>query len=748
MEQAEVMRTQPPADLRENFAWVREDTFTGLLVSVGALLWFWILLYLGDPFHVWPGWGTLLAAFTLDVVCFAMRRSHYYRSAWLFVFGLFIGAVSFSLAPSPLPIAPFLFVPIVLIAGTLLGSRPGFLFGTLASVPLFFDAFRGQGPATVDITASAFAIMWLTLFASWATTRNLYTTLDWSWSASMRAEENLREARIYQGRLAAVVHQVEDANYRLEQANQALDWARAEAERARQLKAQFAAHVSHELRTPINLVVGFAELMLNTPEAYGGVALPDTYLADLSALSRSARHLRALVDDILDLSQIDAGEMPLIRDITEINAVVQEAVATARSLLDRKGLRLDVQLCPDLPMLNVDRLRIRQVLLNLLNNAARYTDAGSVTVRTFRDRDNVRIEVTDTGTGIRPADLQRLFEAYHQADSSITRGRGGTGLGLAIAKRFVELHGGRIWATSDGLGRGSTFTISLPLHAADTLLPDQDGPSTILERVRTSAHSAPTIVVVDDDPAVAGLLRRYLSGYQVTGTASESEALRLSESIPVHAVVTDLPGPENLDDWYQHWLEITRDHAIRVIGCPMPSGRRLARVMGLADYLVKPVTRETLLETITQLGKPVRTVLVVDDQPPMVKLLCRMLRAAPGRYRLLRAHSGAEALAMARRWRPDLVLLDLLMPEVDGLTVLERLKDDPALRTIPVIAVSARGAFEAISPSTSRAIALINDQPFTISRLLRTVQQTLDTLQPAIPLTSCSPEATPAAVDE
>jgi len=748
VEQAEVMRTQPPADLRENFAWVREDTFTGLLVSVGALLWFWILLYLGDPFHVWPGWGTLLAAFTLDVVCFAMRRSHYYRSAWLFVFGLFIGAVSFSLAPSPLPIAPFLFVPIVLIAGTLLGSRPGFLFGTLASVPLFFDAFRGQGPATVDITASAFAIMWLTLFASWATTRNLYTTLDWSWSASMRAEENLREARIYQGRLAAVVHQVEDANYRLEQANQALDWARAEAERARQLKAQFAAHVSHELRTPINLVVGFAELMLNTPEAYGGVALPDTYLADLSALSRSARHLRALVDDILDLSQIDAGEMPLIRDITEINAVVQEAVATARSLLDRKGLRLDVQLCPDLPMLNVDRLRIRQVLLNLLNNAARYTDAGSVTVRTFRDRDNVRIEVTDTGTGIRPADLQRLFEAYHQADSSITRGRGGTGLGLAIAKRFVELHGGRIWATSDGLGRGSTFTISLPLHAADTLLPDQDGPSTILERVRTSAHSAPTIVVVDDDPAVAGLLRRYLSGYQVTGTASESEALRLSESIPVHAVVTDLPGPENLDDWYQHWLEITRDHAIRVIGCPMPSGRRLARVMGLADYLVKPVTRETLLETITQLGKPVRTVLVVDDQPPMVKLLCRMLRAAPGRYRLLRAHSGAEALAMARRWRPDLVLLDLLMPEVDGLTVLERLKDDPALRTIPVIAVSARGAFEAISPSTSRAIALINDQPFTISRLLRTVQQTLDTLQPAIPLTSCSPEATPAAVDE
>lgn len=740
-------QTQPRADLRENFAWIREETLTGLLISVGGLVWLWILLYLRDPFQVWPGWGTLLGVFTLDVVCLSLRRSDYYRSAWLFVVSLFGGAVVFSVWPDPLAIAPFLFVPVVLIAGTLLGSWPGFLLAILATVPLFLDASRTREVATIAIAASAFAIMWLTLFASWATTRNLYTTLQWTWSASVRAEENLREARAFQGRLAAALHQVEDANYRLEQANQALDWARTEAERARQMKAQFAAHVSHELRTPINLVVGFADLMLHAPDAYGGVALPDAYLADLTAMRRSAGHLQALVDDILDLSQIDAGEMPLVRDLTEINAVVQEAVATARPLLDRKGLRFDGQLAPDLPMLNVDRLRIRQVLLNLLNNAARFTDSGSIAVRTFRVQSDVVIEVTDTGTGIRTADLQRLFEAYHQADSSVTRGRGGTGLGLAIAKRFVELHGGRIWASSDGLGQGSRFTFALPVHAPDTLAPDQSGPPSMLQRVRTSARSAPTVLVVDDDPAVAGLFRRYLGGYQVTGVTPEADALRLTESVPVHALVTDVPGPETLDAWCRHWLELTRRHGIRVIGCPMPSGRRLARVIGLADYLVKPVTREQLLETIGQLEKPVHTVLVVDDQPPMVKLLCRMLRAAPGRYRLLRAYSGQEALAMARRWRPDLVLLDLLMPEVDGLTVLERLKNDSTLRAIPVIAVSARGAFDAISPSTSRLIALINDRPFTVSRLLRTVQQSLDTLPPADPLSAYSAGETPAAVD-
>jgi signal transduction histidine kinase/CheY-like chemotaxis protein len=585
--------------------------------------------------------------------------------------------------------------------------------------------------------------VWFAAITMWATTRHLYITLSWAWENSTRADRNLEEARDYQGKLAAALRQIEEANYRLAQANHALDWARAEAENARQLKAQFAAHVSHELRTPINLVVGFAELMLNNPEAYSDIAIPPTYLPDLQALYRSAHHLQGLIDDILDLSQIDAHQMPLVKDLTEVNAIVQEAVATARPLLDRKGLSVVIELTPDLPMLNLDRLRIRQVLLNLLNNAARYTDAGGVTVRYFREGDDVVITVTDTGLGIRSDDLQRLFEEYHQLEPSVTRGRGGTGLGLAITRRFVELHHGRVWATSPGPGKGSTFGITLPIHADDLgVLPVPAGGAS--RRVLTAAQTEPSVIVLDDDPSVVALFHRYLEGYQVVGAASEDDAVRLARRLGAHALVVDLAEADHLVDWHRCWLDVSRRQNLRIVGCPMPSGRRLARTLGLADYLVKPVSRDVLLATIHAVAPSARMICVVDDQPQMVNLLCRMLRSDSRHYQLVRAYNGTEGLEIIRRCQPDLVLLDVLMPEVDGLTVIERMRDEPALATIPVIAVSARGAVEGIAPSTTRVMSVVHDGPLSVGRLLRTVQTTLDNLPPARLLTEQSGEASAA----
>ncbi|MBI2939998.1 MAG: response regulator [Chloroflexi bacterium] len=723
-----------PADLADELVSVRTETFSIVLVGVGVLLWLCIFPFLLDPLRIWPGWGTLLVMVVLSIGCFVLKRRHYRLASGLFVGTLLAGAGVFLLTPGEHALTPFLFIPAVLVAGTLQGSRAGFLAAALATAEI--GLARPVAGATIQplVMLGALALVWLTALTSWATTRNLYTALHWSWANSERAEENLAEARRYQGKLAATLRQLEEATYRLERANYALAWARAEADEARRLKAQFAAHVSHELRTPINLVVGFAELMLHNPEAYDSAPLPTAYLTDLTALHRSARHLQGLIDDILDLSQIDAGEMPVLKDVTDIPAIVHEAVATARPLLDRKGLAIRVEIAPDLPLLYLDRLRIRQVLLNLLNNASRFTERGQVAIRVCRDEPDekeVVIEVVDSGVGIPANDLGKLFEAFRQLETSTTRGRGGTGLGLAISKRFVELHGGRIWASSEGVGKGSTFGFALPIQPDDALTRDAPPDHAIRRRGLQAAAPAPTLVVLDDDPAIVNLFQRRLEGYRVVGAASPTEAIALAKRLQAHAIVADLPDADRLSAWHREWSSLAVPTAVRILGCPMPSGRRVARTMGLADYLVKPVTRETLLESVKAIAPLARTILVVDDEPQMVRLLCRILRSSSPRYQLLRAYGGEEGLGLIRQVRPDLVILDLLMPQVDGLTVLERMKQDPTLAATPVIAVSARGPVEAISPSAARTITLVNSRAFPVGELIHSVRQTLDSLPPA-----------------
>ena len=721
------------ADLPESFVWIKEETFGYLLLGIGTLLWLWVASYLTENQAFWPGWGVPSVMFLLVAACFRLKDHSRLLASRLLTITVLGGTGVSVLAPGDESLAPFLFVPAVLIIGTLHDSRAAFLTALLGS--LVIGAARPLGGATFStpVALSSLALTWLTVLTSWATTRNLYTALHWAWANSEQAERNLEEAREYQGRLAAALRQVEEANYRLERANYALSWARAEADQARRLKAQFAAHVSHELRTPINLIVGFASLMLNNPEKYGGARLPKDYLADLTALHRSARHLQGLIDDILDLSQIDAGEMPVLKDITDVGAVVHEAVATARQLLDRKGLSINVEVARDLPFLYLDRLRIRQVLLNLLNNAVRFTDQGGVTVRAYRDDKHVLVEVADTGVGIKPGDLPKLFEPFHQLEGSPTRGRGGTGLGLAISKRFVKLHGGEIWAESEGVaGKGSTFRFSLPVD------PDEGVswyglPHDRERRWRLpSAPPDPTVVVLDDDPAVVKLFQRYLDGYLVAGTASQTEAVQLATTRRAHAVITDLPTDEGgIGKWYQNWCRLATQRSVRIIGCPMPSGKRVASSLGLLDYLVKPVSREALLASVRTVTPQARTILVVDDDPQMVRLLCQMLRSTTHRYRLVRAYNGEQALSLMRRTHPDLVLLDLLMPQIDGLTVLEKMRLDPSLAAIPVVAVSARGAVEAICPSAGRTLVLISDTVLPVSRLLKVVQTVLDCLAPS-----------------
>ncbi|HEX5414249.1 MAG TPA: ATP-binding protein [Chloroflexota bacterium] len=721
--------------LADSTAAIRADTFLVLLLAVGVALWPWLLVNLVHPDNLWPGWGLPLTLLLVVAACYALRSRAPTVAICVFVGGVLAGPTIILFEDRQGLVGPFLFILPVLIAGSLLGSRGSYLAAVLSSAAIGIAVSRGSPALSPSTALGALTLIWLTALASWATTRNLLIALRWAEANSERAAHNLEEARDYQARLSTALRQLEEANYRLERANYALTLARGEADEKRRLVAQFAAHVSHELRTPINLVVGFADLMLHHPETYGNTPLPAPYLTDLATLHRSARHLRALIDDILDLSQIDVGEMPVLKELTSIATIIQEAIGTARALLERKGLAIHVAVEHDLPPLRLDQLRIRQVLLNLLNNAARFTDEGGVTVRAFSrqhpDGERIIVEVGDTGIGIRPADLGTLFQPFHQIDSSPTRGRGGTGLGLVISKRFVELHGGTIGATSEGVaGRGSVFTVEFPVEPVEEPAAPETSFNAYQRWQLPAAPPPPTVVVHDDDPAIVSLFQRHLPSFQVVGAATPEQATHLARQRSAQVIITDVPGADGWEGWYAQWRLAEGGVSVPILGCPMPSGRRLARSLGLVDYLVKPVTREALLASVHAVAPDARTILVVDDEPRLVRLFCRMLQAASADYRFLRAFDGQQALDLARQDRPDLVLLDLLMPQVDGLTVLERLREDPALAGIPVVAVSARGAVEAITPSNRQTITLVNDRPLSVSRLLGLVQGILGALPP------------------
>jgi signal transduction histidine kinase/CheY-like chemotaxis protein len=704
------------------------DALAVLLPVLGGVLWLATLASRSATQDGWPAWALPLLLLLLVGLCYLLKDQSYRLASRLLVLGLAAGAGAAVVGGAD-EAALLLYVPVVLLAGTLCGTRAAVAVAALATAVLLASRSVGAASPGPGALFRVLAAVWLTALVSGLTGRSQRTALSWLWESQEEATANLAEARRHRGELASALDQLAAATYRLERANHALAWARQEADKARQAKAQFAAHVSHELRTPLNLIVGFAELILNSPGARSGARISKAFLADLTALHRSARHLQGMIDDILDLSQLDAGEMPLFRETADVGAMVQEAVTTARPLLERKGLAVDVVAADGLPPLYVDRLRIRQVLLNLLNNAARFTDHGAVTVQAFRDQGEVVLEVSDTGAGIEPTDLDRLFEPFHQLDPSATRGHGGTGLGLAISRRFVGLHGGRVWARSEGKGRGSTFGFSLPVHPNGTPWPEgPDGPPLPARGIALSPPE-PTVVLLDDDPAVLGLFRRHLEGFRVVGAPTPAAALERAAASRAHALITDLPAGEQLATWQERWSGApARD--VRVLGCPMPSGRRVALALGLADYLVKPVTREALQRSVAAAAPSASRVLVIDDEPQMVRLLSRMLQSSGRTYRLLRAYDGAHGLELARRHRPDLVILDLLMPDLDGLSLLERLKEDPELTGLPVVAVSARGPVEAITASSSRTVALVNDRPFPVSQLLRTVQVLLDALPP------------------
>ncbi len=711
-------------DYQDNLANLREQSLTAIALPSGMAGYVWLLglvLRAASSSAVagreWLGAALLTIAPTL---AYALKGRRLPAASHALAWGILAG-VACAVRSYPSPAAAYLLVLPVIFASVLLGQL-GFVAVAVASVLFALrQGIPAQGSVALDPLLPAATIAAVTA-ASWLAARNLYTALDWTHRGYEQARQNEQVARRGQAELRRALKALDEATYRLERANYMLVIAHDQAEEARRLKQLFAQTISHELRTPLNLVVSFAELMLESPEHYGG-PLPPSYLRDLSIVQRNARHLQGLVGDVLDLARIEAAQMSLLPEETDPAALVRETVATARSLLEARGLSLQTDVEPGLPSLWVDPRRIRQVLYNLLNNAARFTEQGSVTVRAHAAEGEVIFAVADTGVGIAAEDIPHIFEDFKQLDQGTRRRHEGAGLGLAISRRFVELHRGRIWVESH-VGRGSTFHFALP-----TGRPSAEAAAGVIapERAPGPPREGPVLLAVTRSPSAAGLLTRYLHGYRTVVARDLEQASQAARQLIPQAVVVDTAG-EALDNGQLQALgQAWGLPNSPFIACPLPGEEPLRRRLDVDGYLIKPVSRPGLWDTLRQFGERIDSILVVDDDRDFLLLMARLLEDNPvRRYQVESAFSGGQALEVLQRRPIDLVLLDLGLPDMDGFALVERIRANPAWRTMPIVVVSGQEEMDNLQ-SLRGPLIIARREGLRPGEVVQWMQKVLDT---------------------
>ena len=447
-----------------------------------------------------------------------------------------------------------------------------------------------------------------------------------------------------------------------------------------QLKSQFLANMSHELRTPLNSIIGFSRVILK------GIDGPVTEMQhqDLTAIYNSGQHLLGLINDILDLARIEAGKMELNFEEVKLSEMVNSVLSTAKGLVKEKPIHLVAKIPADMPTVRGDTMRVRQVLINLLSNASKFTDEGTITVEALvqkgpNGKPEALINVIDTGPGISQEGQEKLFKAFSQVDGSATRKSGGSGLGLSICANLVQLHGGRI-SVHSAEGKGSTFWFTLPLfhHPVEEIPVDKK-----------------VILAIDDDPQVTSLYERYLNsqGYHVVPLTDPSQAKAKILELKPYAVTLDIMMP-NIDGWTV-LTSLKTDPETRhypVVICSIMEQTDKGFNLGASDYLVKPILEEEIVNAINKLNKDgsIREVMVIDDDPNDLRLIEKILKNH-GQYKTILVEGGRKGWEALSINPPDAIILDIFMPEMDGFTILEKLRENPALREIPVLVVSGGG---------------------------------------------------------
>jgi signal transduction histidine kinase/DNA-binding response OmpR family regulator len=520
-------------------------------------------------------------------------------------------------------------------------------------------------------------------------------------------EEEHRAKEALEAKAAALA----ESNRLLDLAREAAETARATADEANKSKSAFLANMSHELRTPLNAIIGYSEMLQEEAEDVG----QKEFVPDLEKIHGAGKHLLGLINDVLDLSKIESGKMTLYLEDFDVARLVQEVAATVQPLIARNGNTLEVDCPPDLGTMHADLTKVRQTLFNLLSNASKFTEKGIITLRVrnnecqmtdaettpasdgfMRHSSFVIFQVSDTGIGMTPEQQAKLFQAFTQADASTSRKFGGTGLGLAISRKFCEMMGGDIAVQSEH-GKGSTFTVTLPSVVREAVAEVAAGATRRTEPSSRLLPSATTVLVIDDDPAVHDLIRRSLEkdGFRVEGAADGKSGFELARQLKPAVITLDVMMP-HMDGW-SVLTALKADPAtadIPVIMLTIVDDKQMGFALGAADYFTKPIDFQRLHHVLEKYRKPAnhQTMLVIEDDASMREMLRRTLEKDG--WQVAEAQNGKVGLEKLSETLPALILLDLMMPEMDGFEFMDALRKRQDSQRIPVIVITAKDLTE------------------------------------------------------